>query len=78
LLNDLIISVLIFELIKYFLSEIISKAKVNKELPAKTAEASPNLYVLMVFLFSLSHYPYMVNHHELKNRSGYTPLLHKY
>ena len=41
--KDLIISFLIFELSEYFLSAIISNAKVNNELPANTADASPNL-----------------------------------
>ena len=41
LAKDLIISFLDLELIIYFLSAIISKAKVNNELPAKTADASP-------------------------------------
>ena len=43
LAKDFIISVFNFELSKYSLSAIISNANVSKELPAKTAEASPYL-----------------------------------
>ena len=63
---------------KFFLSEIISNAKVNNEFPASTAVASPNFLCVDNFLFLLSRYPCKEDHHELKNKNEYILLQHRY
>ena len=63
---------------KFFLLEIISKAKVNNEFPANTAVASPNFLCVEGFPLRIDRYPYMEDHHELVNKNEYILQQHKY
>ena len=67
LASKLIISFFCFGGNRYFLSAIISKAKVNSEFPANTAVASPNFCVRKAL--RKNHHPYKEDRHELMRQN---------